>query len=331
MEFELIRKIVNASGIKEGELVAVQFWGEDSDITIMHHFAVAVAELGASPLELQQSRLHNRDLFTTAKETSFDEKYFSVFEKVDTVMDVFTYQPVVLNYKISDEQMSNYRNYMRRLFHSFMKKNRFLQIRIPTTENAQESNIEPAEYIERMTKAYDIDYVKLKEICNEKIEELRAARQIILHTDDACRLKLVTENRNWIADCGDGDWPCGEVYIAPIEEKTEGTIFYHKLFLEDTGVFENVILTVEAGAVIGSNHAVVNEFIKSRTKENLTVCELGFGCNENVTSLCGYTVLDEKMLHTFHIALGDNTMFGGSNPADSHIDLVGTAEVEMIK
>ncbi|MDF2845223.1 MAG: hypothetical protein K0R00_3649 [Herbinix sp.] len=36
------------------------------------------------------------------------------------------------------------------------------------------------------------------------------------------------------------------------------------------------------------------------------------------------------MIGTFHIAIGDNTMFGGNNKADFHMDFVGTAEVEII-
>ena len=35
--------------------------------------------------------------------------------------------------------------------------------------------------------------------------------------------------------------------------------------------------------------------------------------NPNVTELCGYTPLDEKMYGTFHIAVGANNMFGGTN------------------
>ncbi|SHJ45205.1 Leucyl aminopeptidase (aminopeptidase T) [Anaerocolumna jejuensis DSM 15929] len=330
MDSELIKKIVKSSGVREGELILVQLWGEDSDITIMHDFAVAVAELGASPLELQQSRSHNRNIFSAAKEACFPERYYSIFEKVDAVLDVFTYQPVVLNYEISKEQMNYYRNYMRKLFETLMKKKRFTQIRIPTAENARESDLDIEDYIKRMTKAYDIDYIKLSEICEKKIAELKAAREILLHTGDNCSLKLVMGDRNWIADCGDGDWPCGEVYIAPIEEKTAGKVFYNKLFIENTGVFEKVILTVEEGIVISSNQEKVNDFIKNCAKESLTVCELGFGCNENITGLCGYAVLDEKMADSFHIAIGDNRMFGGKNKADLHMDFVGIAEIEII-
>ena len=331
MEIELIRKIVKASGVKEGELILIHFWGEDSKIDIMHNFAVAVAELGASPLEVQQSRSHNKSIFEVAKETSFDDKYYSIFEKVDAVLDVFAYQPVVLKYKIDPKQMNLYRNYVGKLFRVLMGKKRFTQIRIPTVENAQESNLDPNEYIERMTKAYDVDYKKLRMLCEEKVNKLKGAKQIILKSEHDCSLKIETGDRKWFLDCGDGDLPCGEVYIAPIEGNTEGTVYYKKLFIEDVGEFEDVILTIKEGILINSNNNQINDFISSISKEDRVVCELGFGLNENVTSLCGYPVLDEKMSDTFHIAIGDNRMFGGNNKANLHMDFVGTADLEVIR
>lgn len=65
-------------------------------------------------------------------------------------------------------------------------------------------------------------------------------------------------------------------------------------------------------------------------RENRIVCELGPGMNPNVTDLCGYTLLDEKMVGTFHIAVGANTMFGGENRATDHGDFVGRGEVEVL-
>ncbi|MFT4146130.1 MAG: aminopeptidase [Mobilitalea sp.] len=330
MDIKLIRKIVEASGVKAGELILIHFWGENTQIELMHNFSKAVVELGASPLELQQSRSNNKAIFEIAGETSFDSKYYSVFENVDAVLDIFAYQPVVLGYQLEEKQMNLYRNYMRNLFSNLMKKTRFTQIRIPTIDNAEESGLEPGDFIERMTKAYDIDYAKLKDACLSKIEELEKARQIILHSGDTCHLILETEGREWIADCGDGDWPCGEVYIAPVEHKTNGNVFYHRLFIEGIGKFEDITLWIENGRLIKSDSSEFNDFIEPLPEENKIICELGFGCNEKVTSLCGYIVLDEKMIDTFHLAIGDNTMFGGNNKADFHMDLVGTAEIEII-
>ena len=48
MEFETIRRLVKASGVKEGELILVHFWGEDTDREIVNRFAAAVAALGVN-------------------------------------------------------------------------------------------------------------------------------------------------------------------------------------------------------------------------------------------------------------------------------------------
>lgn len=45
-----------------------------------------------------------------------------------------------------------YKHYMGNLFGELGKVQRFLQIRIPTQENALESGLEPTEYITRMEK-----------------------------------------------------------------------------------------------------------------------------------------------------------------------------------
>ena len=78
------------------------------------------------------------------------------------------------------------------------------------------------------------------------------------------------------------------------------------------------------------NGATVTGSTLMQPGENRIVCELGPGMNPNVTDLCGYTLLDEKMAGTFHIAVGANTMFGGENRATDHGDFVGRGEVEAL-
>lgn len=57
---------------------------------------------------------------------------------------------------------------------------------------------------------------------------------------------------------------------------------------------------------------------------------LGYELEDAQMELCGYTLLDEKMARTFHIAVGANTMFGGENRATDHGDFVGRGEVEVL-
>lgn len=330
MNLDYIHKIVKASGVSAGEIVLVHFWGEDADKAVANGFIATVAAQGATPILLQQSRTINRTIFENAKADCFNEKYFEIFSQCDAVLDVFTYQPIVLGYELGTEQMALYRKYIASLFYALMKAKRFTQIRIPTIANAAESSLEPSEYIHRMEAAYDIDYDELLTACTSAKEKMEQSNLYVLRTGNGCVLHFDLTGRQWHIDAGDGDWPCGEIYIAPIESKTNGTVFFDKLFIEDVGVYERVTLTVVDGMVVGSNHNAVTAFIQSLTPKKTVVCELGLGMNPNVTDVCGYTVLDEKMAGSFHIAIGANNMFGGQNEAKMHMDFVNRGYFELL-
>lgn len=329
MKTETIYRIVKASGVSAGELVLVQFWGEDADKYIANRFAAAVAELGASPVILQQSRSINRDIFSRAKGSCYDERYFELFSKFDAVLDIFAYQPVILGSALEDGQMTLYRRYMSQLFYKLMECGRFTQIRIPTQATAAESGIDPQEYIRRMNDAYDIDYDAVGITCTHAAERLAGAEHVILHTGKNCALHLDLSGRSWHIDAGNGDLPCGEIYIAPVEHRTGGDVFFESFWLDGTK-YSGVTLHIVDGEVSGSSEPEAAAYFARQPRENRIVCELGLGMNPRVTDLCGYTVLDEKMAGTFHIAVGANDMFGGENKASDHIDFVGRGELEVL-
>lgn len=329
MNKEIISKIVKASGVSAGELILVHFWGEDTEKEIANSFVASVAALGATPVLLQQARSVNRDIFLSAKESCFDGRYFGLFSQFDAVLDVFAYQPIVLGYQLENEQMDLYRRYMSQLFYKLVECRRFTQIRIPTQANAVESNLDPQDYIRRMTRAYDIDYERIKMNCELELEHFAGIEKVSVHTGIDDVLSLTLAGRTWHVDAGDGDLPCGEIYIAPIENKTEGSVFFGTFYLDGLE-YSNVSLQVKDGEVVGSSSPDVAMYFAKQPKENRTVCELGLGMNPGVTDLCGYTVLDEKMLGTFHIAVGANNMFGGENKASDHIDFVGCGKIEVM-
>lgn len=322
MDTTIISKIVKAGGISAGETVLIHFWGEDADKKIANRFMAAVAELGATPVLLQQSRRVNRDIFLAAKESSFGARYFERFTGFDAVLDVFAYRPVILGYEIGEEKFELYRRYMAQLFSALMQCKRFIQIRVPTAANAEESGLDPQDYIQRMERAYNVDYDALYGACRLARDRFEGVDQVLLRTGEDCRLSFSLAGREWHIDAGDGDMPCGEIYIAPVEDKTQGTVWFETFFL-DGAKYEQVRLSVRDGQISGSNRPEIAAFFQKQPPENRVVCELGLGMNPNVTDLCGYTVLDEKMRGTFHIAVGANHMFGGTNEASDHIDFVG--------
>lgn len=327
MDKEVIKKLLLATGVKKGELILLHFWGEEEQRQILHDFEIQVASLGASPISVIQSRSVNRVLFSEASEGCFEEKYFSLFQQVDAVIDLFAYQPVVLGGDLSEDAMIRYKKYMSSLFGTLMKAKRFTQLRIPTQENAKDFQMNPEEFIERMSAAYDVDYDAIRARGEELVKEFSATKTIVLHTGDGEELSISYENREWFVDAGDGDLPCGEIYIAPIEDKTEGTIYFEQFYLEDLPMCKEVILIVQDGRIVSANHPVVREFLATLPESGKVVCEFGLGLNPNIKSLCGCAVLDEKMEGTVHIAIGANHMFGGVNEAPMHLDLVTKAEI----
>lgn len=329
MEFETILKLVKASGAKEGEMILVHFWGEDADREIANRFAAAVAAVGASPVVLQQARSVNRDIFSTAKAGCFDDNYFEMISRFDAVVDVFAYQPVILGYPLEEEQLNLYRAYIARLFQALMGCKRFTQIRIPTEANAEESGLNPEDYIRRMNCGYDIDYDALAAQCADELKKFAGAEKVKIRTGKGCELQMELAGREWLTDAGDGDLPCGEIYIAPLEDRTNGSVYFENLWLEDVK-YTDVTLEIVNGEVIGSSNEALAKQFAEMPRENRIVCELGLGMNPNVKDLCGYTLLDEKMAGTFHIAVGMNVMFGGTNQATGHVDFVGNGKVEVI-
>ena len=327
MDKTSISKIVKASGVSAGELVLVHFWGEDENKQIANDFLAAVAGLGATPVLLQQSRSVNRDIFLAAGESCFGQRYFELFTRFDAVLDVFAYRPVVLGYEIGEEQFALYRRYMAQLFGKLMECKRFAQIRIPTAANAEGSGLDPQEYIRRMESAYDIDYAAVAEACKREQERFAGVKSVVLRTGEGCALSFDLTGREWHIDAGDGDLPCGEIYIAPLEDRTQGAVYFETFYLNGVK-YGQVRLEIEGGRVVRSNRAEITAFFEKQPPENRVVCELGFGMNPNVTDLCGVPVLDEKMCGTFHIAVGANQMFGGANEASAHIDFVGHGTVD---
>lgn len=326
---EIIKKIVKAINIESGELVLLQFWGDDKDIATLHNFSYEIVALGATPIEIQQSREVNSEIFNIATDTCYNEKYYSIFDNVDTIIDICMYKAVKPSPKLMEnkEQFDLYRKHMATLFSTLTKKKKFVQIRIPTEQFAIEEYIDTDIFITNMNKAYDIDYDALKIRCQQKVDEIKDKKSVSIKTKNNCMLTLWLEDRNWFIDAGDGDLPCGEVGIAPVESKTNGTVYFDKLFLDVNLIASDVILTIKDGKIISSNSDIFNEFLQELPHNGDIICELGLGMNENINELIGYAVLDEKMANTFHLGIGMNTLFGGKNDCMMHMDFVGVGEL----
>jgi hypothetical protein len=203
----------------------------------------------------------------------------------------------------------------------------------------------PGADLEVLESAYDVDFAGVERRCRELALALTVGRSVSVRTTYArgareCVLNMDIGglNRSAVVSSGRiplGRWgniPGGETFIAPIENSANGDIAlngaFHGKVLKPG---EALLLSFVEGRLSGIEGArdVVRDFealfqaaVAQADPNWNMLAELGVGANDGVRTLKGVSLIDEKCLGTVHIALGDNTTFGGVNEASVHEDLV---------
>lgn len=120
-----------------------------------------------------------------------------------------------------------------------------------------------------------------------------------------------------------GNLPAGEVYLAPLEGTSEGRMVLE--YAPTRKLSTPLSLIVRKGVVIGiEGDEPYREKLEEKFAENpncRNIAELGIGTNDRASR--PDNILEaEKILGTIHIALGDNSGFGGTVQAPFHEDYV---------
>jgi leucyl aminopeptidase (aminopeptidase T) len=120
-----------------------------------------------------------------------------------------------------------------------------------------------------------------------------------------------------------GNLPAGEVYLAPVEGTASGRLVLE--FAPTRQLKSPVALTVKNGFVKEvSGDDEYAGYLRARLSErieNANIAELGIGTND-MAKRPDNILESEKILGTIHIALGDNSSFGGNVSTPFHQDFV---------
>lgn len=323
MNFDmLIPKIAKGFNINKGEIVLLQLWGENKDLRTLDKFAIEVAKAGGIPMKWQYSREFIKQYFSAVPQENlqYPEKYFDIFKPADVVIDILTYSPAPAP-GFPKEKMPFYGQYMGQLFKELTQKKNFIQVKVPTPENAQEEGIEYGLYNETLLKAMDIDYGQMKNICAILVDEFKSFDKVKISSKGNKEFLFSLKGREWYKDDGTGDIPCGEVYISPIEESGQGQLFVPLAIIEGQK-YTNVTLTFSDGKLVNTSELQILDYIKSAPGDCNILAEFGIGLNPGVEELIGYAGTDEKCIGTVHIAVGMNNLAGGKNKSPLHLDFI---------
>ena len=184
-----------------------------------------------------------------------------------------------------------------------------------------------------------VDLLQMKARTNMFADILDQGRQVLLTSKKGTSLAFsiaerVAHGRKASIFDRPGYWgniPCGEAFIAPIEDSVNGTLVIDASIAGIGLVDRNTTFHIEKGKVVdveGGSAAKRFEALLDDSKKR-QVAEFGIGTNDKA-EITGTTLEDEKVLGTCHVAFGNNRFFGGTNQVDFHVDCVMRAPTIVV-
>lgn len=169
------------------------------------------------------------------------------------------------------------------------------------------------------------EWKKVAERHDKLIEWMKGRNEIHLE-GEGTDLILEVGERTFIPANGDHNFPDGEIFTGPREDKTRGVVSFSYPAIYGGRSVEGIKLTFEEGRVVEAS-AERNENFLIKTLDTdpgaRVLGELGIGTNYGIPGFTGEILLDEKIGGTVHLAVGASyPETGGTNESAVHWDMV---------
>lgn len=175
-----------------------------------------------------------------------------------------------------------------------------------------------------------VDWHALAQRTSKLVEALNRAEWVHVECPNGTAMHICKQGRSaegddglLTADGAFGNLPAGEAYLAPLEGESHGTMVIE--WGPTAKLTSPIIITIADGKVVRiDGDDPLRQRLEAKFSENPScrnLAELGIGTNDKASR--PDNVLEaEKILGTIHLALGDNTGFGGIVAAPFHEDYV---------
>jgi leucyl aminopeptidase (aminopeptidase T) len=184
--------------------------------------------------------------------------------------------------------------------------------------------------ISMLEGAMNVDWKALERRTKRIARIVNRANFIEIKTFNGTYISFSKKGRRAMADTGilirrgsGGNLPAGEVFLAPVEGTANGRLTLE--WAPTRQLKSPITLMVKDGYVVDvSGKDKYAERLReklSERKENGNIAEFGIGTND-MAKRPDNILESEKILGTIHIALGDNSSFGGTTTTPFHQDFV---------
>jgi aminopeptidase len=214
----------------------------------------------------------------------------------------------------------------------FSEGRRWIGTDHPTPQQAAAFGVDWPTYRDMFWRSLDVDYDELRRKADAGAALFEGAREVRVTSPRGTDVTGGVAGRPIDKDVGVlgeitnlANLPAGEICLAPLEDRADGTVVFDLAFWDGRRV-EDFEVRFERGVAHPVRAAREYEFaagvIAASDAGARVVGELGIGLNPGVGAPTGYTLTDEKILGTVHLALGDNRMLGGVNDSILHWDMM---------
>lgn len=202
---------------------------------------------------------------------------------------------------------------------------RWIVCNYPTPSLAQEADMSLREYADFLFGATNIDWQSASQTMH-KIKERFDRADVVRIVGKETDLTFSIKGRPGIVCDGEFNMPDGEVFYAPVENRTNGTIYFEWPAIYGGREVQGIRLTFKDGRVVEASAEQGEELLLQLldSDEGARVLgEFGIGCNFGITRQTKDILFDEKIGGTIHLAVGSGYPESGSqNKSAIHWDMV---------
>ena len=209
---------------------------------------------------------------------------------------------------------------------------RWVGTQFPCQAAAQDAEMSLAEYEDFVYKAGLLNLPnpaaawKKVHVAQQRLADmLNKAREVRFVARGGTDLRVGVRRRKWVNCSGRENFPDGEVFTAPIEDATEGTVRYTFPAVYGGREVQDVMLKFRAGKVVEARASKNEGFLFKMMDQDRgakILGEIALGTNYGIKRFTRNTLFDEKIGGTFHAALGAAyPETGGTNKSGLHWDM----------
>jgi len=325
---DLADVLVNYSAkVKPGDKVYITMMEIDT-IPLLKHVYSKVVQAGGLPFVEFQSAWLERELMLYGAETQLDwvpEPQIKAMEWADAYIGLRGNRNPHEFSGINAKKIKAHRRSLGQISALRTKLARWVLIRVPNESFAQQAEMS----LDEMMQFFFASTLKDWEQESKRYREIQGvfgkAEQVRI-IGEKTDITFSTRGRKYLVGDGSYNMPDGEIYTCPVDDSTNGTIYFEFPGVYSGQRINGISLEFKDGqlakASSESNQELLNQIIQMDEGAS-RVGEFGVGTNFGINRYCYDILFDEKIGGTIHIALGRAyAEAGGVNYSALHWDII---------